>query len=343
MRKLSGQQSWHKACAEQMSRRPDFKICDLDGARRHMSNITEGRCEFSAKEPKRFNAFGTTHFTLGQTSIHYLRWDSESEFETSTYFPDGYHVLIHFPLMNEFETFAGGRSVRTRTGEALVVSEPGIAVKRWRGSGEMLSLVVPRKVLAVSLDQPSRGLSAVDFKSLSVVDMHGMSTLAHYLETIIRDLSGPTPVFLDSQLAAQAERTLLMMLLGTIPRSNQPAPSKIAPYYVRRAECFMRKNLGCSFTFDALLKASGVSARTIYYGFKQYRSSSPMKYLKKARLTAARCELQEKRRVFPLPLAQLMQRYGYLNASQFSRDYRKEFDESPRQTINSACPANCRV
>lgn len=344
MHELSGRQNWHKACAEQMSGRPDFKVGDLDDARRHMLTITAGRCKFTAREPKRFNAFGATHFSLGQTSVHYLRWDSESEFETSTYFPRGYHVLVHFPLKNEFETFAGGRSVRTRTGEFLVVSEPGVAVKRWQGSGEMLSLVIPRKVLEGSLDpgQPDRALGPIAFESLSVVNMHCMGTLTHYLETIIRDLSGPAPLFRDKRLAAQAERTLSLMLLGSLPHSSHSTSAKIAPYYVRRAEAFMHENLECSFSFDALLAASGVSARTLYYGFKEYRYSSPMKYLKSIRLAAARHELQNARKS-TMPLSQLMLEYGYSSASQFSRDYRKEFDESPRQTLNRASRTNCKV
>lgn len=344
MHELSGQRSWHKACAEQMSRRHDFKIGDLEAARRHMMTITAGRCEFTAREPKRFNTFGATYFSLGQTSIHYLKWDSESEFETSTYFPRGYHVLVHVPLRSEFKTFAGGRSVRTRTGELLVVSEPGIAVKRWQGSGEMLSLVIPRKALEKSLDhsQPDRELGDIDFKSLSVVNMHRMDTLTHYLEMIIRDLCGPSSLFQEKRLAAQAERTLLMMLLGSLPHASPPASAKIAPYYVRRAEAFMRDNLEYPFSFDALLQASGVSARTLYYGFEEYRDSSPMKYLKKLRLAVARHDLQDARKS-TLPLSQLMLEYGYSSASQFSRDYRKEFDESPRQTLSRASRTNCKV
>ena len=43
----------------------------------------------------------------------------------------------------------------------------------------------------------------------------------------------------------------------------------IAPYYVRRAELYMRLNLATHITVQGLSRVSGVSARTLAYGFSE--------------------------------------------------------------------------
>jgi hypothetical protein len=43
------------------------------------------------------------------------------------------------------------------------------------------------------------------------MDVHSMGTVIRHPETITADLSGSTSILIDGRLAAQAERTLMMM------------------------------------------------------------------------------------------------------------------------------------
>src|SRR5690606_21974840 len=64
-----------------------------------------------------------------------------------------------------------------------------------------------------------------------------------------------------------------------------------APYYVRRVERFVRENLLAELTLADLAAASGVSARTLHDGFRRYRHTTPMLYLKNLRLELAHQKL----------------------------------------------------
>lgn len=76
---LSPFAQWSQACAERTSRRSNFAAGGFDTARQHMLGITGGRYDFSANRPSRFIDFGGANIRLGGTSIHYLKWNSETE------------------------------------------------------------------------------------------------------------------------------------------------------------------------------------------------------------------------------------------------------------------------
>jgi transcriptional regulator GlxA family with amidase domain len=81
-----------------------------------------------------------------------------------------------------------------------------------------------------------------------------------------------------------------------------------------------------------LTAATGVSARTLYYGFKQHRGASPKKYLKGVRLLNARRSLLEAQ-LRGARVAEVAAAVGYENKSQFARDYKDYFGESPSATL----------
>jgi transcriptional regulator GlxA family with amidase domain len=71
-----------------------------------------------------------------------------------------------------------------------------------------------------------------------------------------------------------------------------------------------------------------VSARTFYYGFKQHRNATPMKYLKQLRLMARDALLTA--RVGGGRIGDVAASCGSANLSPFSRDYREPYGESRR-------------
>ena len=82
---------------------------------------------------------------------------------------------------------------------------------------------------------------------------------------------------------------------------------------------------------DELVRAAGVSARTLYYGFRRYRGTTPQRFVKTMRLRLARDALMDcgdKERV-----SVIASRFGYGNAAQFSKDYRQMFGASPREAL----------
>ena len=115
-------------------------------------------------------------------------------------------------------------------------------------------------------------------------------------------------------------------------RSIADRSTQVAPYYIRRAEQFVSENYMKPIDIGDLTAATGVSARTLYYGFKQHRGASPKKYLKGVRLLSARRSLLEAQ-LRGTRVAEVAAAVGYENKSQFARDYKEYFGESPSATL----------
>ncbi|MGH6783459.1 MAG: helix-turn-helix transcriptional regulator, partial [Sphingomicrobium sp.] len=140
----------------------------------------------------------------------------------------------------------------------------------------------------------------------------------------------------DAAAAMHAERLLSLLLLRSLRKQDVRAIAgrspQVAPYYVRRAEQFVAENYMKPIDIEDLAAATGVSSRTLYYGFKQHRGASPGKYLKGVRLLRARRSLLEAQ-MRGGRVGEVAAHVGYENKSQFARDYREYFGESPSATL----------
>jgi AraC-like DNA-binding protein len=332
-------ETWFPHSPQRMVDRPKFVTTDVDAARHHLSQLTNGRCSLDVDQRSEFR-FGDFETKLGSTVVHLWNWDSQSECQTSTVFPPNHHLVLHFPLTGEIEASEGSRSVRVKAGQVLVVSSQGVTSKKWRGPCQLLNIVVSRQALSRLLET-NYGIvpgETLTFEPLAILELQNLATVTRYVDTVLADLSQESSLFREPTLAAQAEFTLLSMLLKTIPHKYREQindrQSSIVPYYVRRAERFMLDSLQTPIETRALVDASGVSARTLYYGFKQYRNTTPMKYLKSLRLVRARHELLQSR-FDGCKVSEIANKFGYPNFSQFSRDYREHFGESAAQTLRT--------
>lgn len=71
--------------------------------------------------------------------------------------------------------------------------------------------------------------------------------------------------------------------------------------------------------------------RSLFAGYRKYRSTSPMQRLKEIRLAAVRAELSS-----PAPdttVTQAALRWGFGHLGQFSASYQQRFDELPSATL----------
>ncbi|MEX1148331.1 MAG: hypothetical protein WEB93_08125, partial [Sphingomonadales bacterium] len=104
------------------------------------------------------------------------------------------------------------------------------------------------------------------------VDVPGLESFVH---SMCVDLDQENPGYTRADAARHAERFFLSLALGSIPHNystfygrNACCP---APYFVRRAEEFMRANIAESLTLEAIARASGASVRSLQNGFRNFR------------------------------------------------------------------------
>ncbi len=132
-------------------------------------------------------------------------------------------------------------------------------------------------------------------------------------------------------LGPMVERELLYRLLqgpqGRLLR--QIAQPDGALGSIRRAVAWIRDNYNVQLRIDALCNASGMSRASLHRHFLSMTGLSPLRYQKQLRLQEARqLLLAGEHRASDVAFA-----VGYESASQFSREYSRQFGTSPARDV----------
>jgi AraC-like DNA-binding protein len=312
---------------------------DVETTQRYLAKVTEGRARLHAT-PGRVGMvrFTALEMSLGAVQFQIMTSHCEGQCEQSTVRAPGNRILMHLPLRGRIECSQGGRAVAVEPGQLLVVSSAGMVWKTWRGDRTWLAVAVDRAALQRAL---AAGFCVdvddeADFGSLEVVPLARVPALFALIRAIVLDLASSAPLFRQPTLARSMENTLLLTTLKSVsgPHSQALMESAAAcvPYYVRRAEKYMREHVREEITIADLAGAAGVSERTVYYGFRHFLGKSPMRYCAQLRLAVAR-ETLLRGRIEGCNITQLAVSLGYATSSHFSRDYRRRYGESPSDTL----------
>lgn len=105
-----------------------------------------------------------------------------------------------------------------------------------------------------------------------------------------------------------------------------------SPYYVIKAEEYIRANLAEPITLCHLAGVAGVSQRSLFDGFRKYRNTSPIALLRELRLQRVREELIEPSTT-RLTVTEVAASYGFTRLGSFAAEYRKRFGELPSETL----------
>jgi adenylate cyclase len=120
------------------------------------------------------------------------------------------------------------------------------------------------------------------------------------------------------------------MALGTEP-DDRLAPRRPIPHDVRKAIALMRKAVSSPLSIADLVQHCGVAERTMNKHFRTFLGLSPMYYLRRLRLAAAReALLAGGSGISVIGVAKL---YRFNHLGRFASDYRRSFGESPSATL----------
>jgi AraC-like DNA-binding protein len=136
------------------------------------------------------------------------------------------------------------------------------------------------------------------------------------------------------QLADLLCTTLLLSQPHNHSKRLHGEEPQVAPYYVRRVEGFVEAHADEAITMPQLVAVAGVSARALQAGFRRYRDTTPMGFLRGVRLERAHQELR--RASHGATVAQVAMRFGLTHLGRFSTHYRQRFGESPSETLRQS-------
>ena len=333
-----GLANWIATAASEQASHAHFTAADLPAAAQRILEVSQGRCRFTVSDSGPFLQFREAHAYAGEVAVKFFSWNCFGKCETSVNRSPGHQINLHIPLKGGFEAQQGRQSVSVEPGQLLVVSSPGTVRRRWEGPCDLLNVAISRK-LAVSVFSHLPEASGFLSLPLVVLDLAQYATFARFIETMVQDLGREQPSLSTPDAIPHTER-LLLTLLAEALRGSPVTPQEresvaIAPWYVRRAEDYLRENYTRRISMQELAEACGVSVRTLHYGFAKFRDHSPAERLRAIRLMQARHAIIEAR-ISGNRIADVARLVGYENKSQFSRDYKAHFHESPSETLRAA-------
>ena len=330
--------NWIATASKLETNHAHFVAADIPATRRRILEVSQGRCRFTIADPGPFVQFREAHAYAGALAIKFLSWNCFGRCETNVARGANHHLSLHIPLTGGFEASQEGETVTVRPGDMLVVSSPGVVRRWWEGPCDLLNVMINRDAVLGAFARLPGGQALAEMP-LTLVDLRKQVTLALFIENLVRDLGSAAPAFSTAGALPHVERLLLTLVAGGLRESQGLAADKtvstVAPYYVLRAEDYMRRHHAGKVRMTDVAAACGVSVRTLHYGFAKFRDRGPADVLRDIRLAQARHALIEAR-ITGLKVAEIATRAGFPNASQFSRDYRAHFGESPSATLRAA-------
>jgi AraC-like DNA-binding protein len=108
-----------------------------------------------------------------------------------------------------------------------------------------------------------------------------------------------------------------------------------APHFVRRVEDYIRHHYAETITIETLARVAGVSTRTLFSGFRDFRRLTPMAYLKTIRLEKAHAVLQSGDVDGSAGVTKIALDAGFSHLGRFAQAYRLRFGELPSVTART--------
>ena len=193
--------------------------------------------------------------------------------------------------------------------------------------------LIEREFRAWTGDDESGG---VEFDIPPIDDIAKVSTLARYVRMLCDDLKSEASDLSHPLVANRVASGLVSLLLASMPHNQTRAIEKVgkatAPFFVRRAEQFIEEHARDVIVLADLTGVAGVSTRALQMGFRRFRDTTPMAYLRSIRLDLARAELAKAGQQGG-SVATVANAFGFGHLGRFAHDYAARFGELPSQTL----------
>jgi AraC-like DNA-binding protein len=316
-----------------LGHRPIFHTNDADAVRDFISAVG-----FDIAIEGRRGAHGTciNGVYLRDSYIGYIQYGAPVRIRTT---PRRTDYWLQLPVKGAIEIGVGSAILDCGT-ETGVLGSPAREHVLTAGAGSarvQVSITGPalwRHLTALLGDAPAAPLEmalALDLRS-------GVGRkLSSFLKLALADLERGREPWTPAAMTA-FEQTLMTMLLLEHPHNHSDALQRlarpIAPRAVKRALDFMHANLAGPLTLADVVAMAGVPGRTLFEHFRVFKGTSPMRYLRDARLDEAHRAL--KRGEPDATVTDIATSWGFSHLGRFALDYRRRFGESPRATLAAA-------
>lgn len=249
---------------------------------------------------------------------------------------------LHVPLDGWIDLRTGDHAVHCDAGHAAVVSPANRNSLTTSDGCERLLVSIRADALTKHLgvmlgEPPAERLAFVPDVDPSRLSGRRLANAVHYAA---QEFEPEGSVEANPLVVAQFEQFLMTLLLMEQPNNYSEAlkngTSGVRPRDVKRAIDYIHANLDQPIGLADLVAVSGVPARTLYHHFRGFVGTSPLGYVKKARLERVRDDLEKLDG--SSSVTEIAGRWGFTHMGRFSAAYRHRFGELPSVTAGRRKP-----
>ena len=308
-------------------------VADLNLA--YESILTKSKFNCQASQPSfRSEAEGilTEKFFLGHQILKDIDIIDISNFD---------HFAITFPREGQFSTHAGNRTVVNSSKvrgnivfptDRVVYNRPSQLVDDYliAINTEIIRDVIERKYGILNAEEK---IFELDFYHEKV------RALINYIESTLEMVRG-FPDIRESLFAKMNIRDIAVLMVTDLVGEVLEKTSLLNNYpdknLVIKAEEIIESQCTQLLSIHEIADQVSTSSRNLQLAFKKYRKYSPMQFLRKCKLNAAR-NLILKRRDLNITVKEVAISAGIFDLNRFGKYYSAEFGEMPSETIRKAC------
>ncbi|MEU3983238.1 helix-turn-helix transcriptional regulator [Streptomyces sp. NPDC026672] len=170
---------------------------------------------------------------------------------------------------------------------------------------------------------------------------HSPAAARHLRETIVylRDHVLADPVVAGQPLiAAAGDQLLAASVLAAFPNTARTDPTAqdrddAHPTTLRRAVAHIDDHADQPLTVAEIAAAAHVTVRALQYAFRRHLDTTPLAYLRRARLAHAHRDLQAADPAGGTTVGDVAVRWGFAHAGRFAALYRDAYGTSPSATL----------
>lgn len=309
-----------------------FNQADLSETCKNVGQIFKPHALKVLKSAKNFSA-SMHHVQTGALSISRLEYGADVLIE-----PDQLEkfYLIQIPTRGYAEIEFGQDKFISYSEVASIISPDQSLRMRWRAHSPQLILKISKDDFAHHCQQhivKSEQKNVIFNPRLDFTTQSGGYFL-QLLRTMMDALKCEHHPLHHPLAFKQFESNLFNALIYGQPnnaffKANSHHEKKLAPYFIKRAEAYIHNHLHEPLNIEVLAEQSGVSARTLFAGFKNHFGITPMAYLRELRFEQAHLELMNNEHATVTDVAF---KWGFTHLGRFSQEYKRRYGELPSST-----------
>lgn len=249
-------------------------------------------------------------------------------------------LIIAEVKAGRFEREFGGVSGRFEGGDVFVDADPAqparIRALETRLRTVKLDLEVLARVAATSASRVPGPIRLTGDKPISpAAARHWQRTIAYLDEVLGNDQATAQPLIVGC-----AARLLAATVLATFPNTALIDPTAQDRHdgtaaTLRRAKEFIDEWAHTDISSADVAAAANVSIRAVQFAFRRHLDSTPMAYLRAARLDRAHEDLLAADPERGDTVTGIASRWGFYHPSRFTTHYRRAYGVTPRHTLHS--------